>query len=145
MFGDPYVWPVAEAVSCTVTTGAGTLTITATYPGAAPSAAVTVTVAKATSQAILLATRTSYRQNAILPAILFGGVVLNNGQQAKGTVQFVSNGQVLATAPLTYGVAVTVLPRSLPKGTYPVIARFVPTDTANIAGVDSNEVVIQIK
>ncbi len=126
------------------TTPAGTLSITATYPGVEPSEAVTITVEKATAQAILLATRTSYRHNPFLPAILISGVALNNGQQAVGTVQFFSNGDVLATVPVTRGLALTVLPRSLPSGTYRIIARFVPTDAATITGADSNSVDIHI-
>jgi 5'-nucleotidase len=127
------------------TTPAGSLTVTASYPGAAPSAAVTITVAKATSQAILLTTTTSYRQGAFLPAILIGGVVLNNGQQAKGDLQLISGGKVLATVPLTHGLGITLLPRSLPKGTYQIVATFRPADSANVDGVNSNTIQIQVR
>jgi hypothetical protein len=139
--------------------GAATLRLPANTPAgvysviAAPSGTqsqvisnpIQVTVDKATSQAFLLASKTNYRQGAFLPAILIAGVGLNNGQQAQGTLQFLSNGQVIGTVPLSRGLAFDILPRSLPKGTYRLQARFLPTDPANVSGVDSNFVDIQIR
>ena len=127
------------------TTPAGTLGITANYPGAPPSTAVTVTVSRATSQVVLLATKTSYRQYALLPAIMIAGVGLTNGQTAQGQLEFTNNGAVVARVPVAHGLAFYVLPRSLGKGTYRLQATFLPTDSANIAGVSSNYVDIEIK
>ena len=106
---------------------------------------IEVTVDKATSQAILLATRTSYRQYAFLPAIMIAGVGLNNGQRAQGQLEFTNNGAVVARVPVTHGLAFYILPRSLGKGTYRLQATFLPTDSANISGVASNYVDIQIR
>ena len=106
---------------------------------------IEVTVDKATSQAILLATKTSYRQHAFLPAILIAGVALNNGQQPAGTLDFVSNGTVVHTVQLSRGLAFYILPRSLGQGTYRLQAVFTPTDSANITGVASNFIDIQVR
>ena len=106
---------------------------------------IEVTVDKATSQAILLATRTSYRQGAFLPAIMIAGVGLNNGQQAQGLLEFTNNGAVVARIQLSHGLAFYILPRSLGKGTYRLQATFLPTDSANITGVASNYVDIQVR
>ena len=106
---------------------------------------IEVTVDKATSQAILLATKTSYRQHAFLPAILIAGVALNNGQQPAGKLDFVSNGTVVHTVQLSRGLAFYILPRSLGQGTYRLQAVFTPTDSANITGVASNFIDIQVR
>jgi hypothetical protein len=102
-------------------------------------------VDKATAAAALLATKTSYRQGAFLPAILFGAVVLNNGQPARGSVDIVQDGTVIDTVPLRGGVFYYLLPRSLGKGAYTFKATYLPSDPANISGVDSNFISIQVR
>jgi 5'-nucleotidase len=101
-------------------------------------------VNKATSAAALLATKTSYKQNPFLPAVLVGAVALNNGQLARGSVQIKQNGAIVATVPLTSGFFLWVVPRNLPKNTYEYIATYVPTDP-NVSGVDSNGIFIQVR
>jgi 5'-nucleotidase len=131
-------------------TPAGVISVTARYTGsgslpAAESTPVEITVDKATAAAALLATKTSYRQGAFLPAILFGAVVLNNGQPARGSVDIVQDGTVIDTVPLRGGVFYYLLPRSLGKGAYTFKATYLPSDPANISGVDSNFISIQVR
>ena len=131
-------------------TPAGTYSVVARYSGstetpAADSAAVAVTVNKATSTAILLATKTQYRQNPFLPALLFGAVVLDNGQPAKGNVLIKQDGVVVKTVPLTSGIFIWVVPRNLPKDTYEFVATYDPADDNNVSGVDSNGIFIQVR
>ena len=131
-------------------TPAGDYSVVAKYSGstetpAADSAAVAVTVNKATSTAILLATKTQYRQNPFLPALLFGAVVLNNGQPAKGNVLIKQDGVVVKTVPLTSGIFIWVVPRNLPKDTYEFVATYDPADDNNVSGVDSNGIFIQVR
>jgi 5'-nucleotidase len=131
-------------------TPAGDYSVVAKYSGssetpAADSAAVAVTVNKATATAILLATKTQYRQNPFLPALLFGAVVLNNGQPAKGNVLIKQDGVVVKTVPLTSGIFIWVVPRNLPKDTYEFVATYDPADDNNVSGVDSNGIFIQVR
>ena len=137
-------------------TPAGTLQVVAKFTSdngwdPAESAPTTITVNKATSAAALLATKTSYRQGSFLPALLFGVVVQNNGQRAQGQMQIKlcdanqQCTQVVDTVPVQSGVFWSWLPRSLKKGAYTYVATFVPSDPANVAGVDSNKISIQIR
>jgi len=131
-------------------TQAGTLTVTARYPGTATIAGadsnpVTVTVEQARSTSVLVATRTDYRQGAFLPAILVGAVALNNGQVPRGRIDILRDGQVVGSAQVSFGLTLYLLPRSLPAGSYAFRTRFVPADAANIAGSDSNPVTIRIR
>lgn len=131
-------------------TEAGTLSVVARFAGsadtpAADSPPVTVTVQQATSAAILLATKNNYRQNPLFPAFLIGAVALNNGQLAQGKVQIVQDGKVVATVATSYGIFLWTVPRNLKKGAYTFQASYLPTDSANVLGVDSNETAIQIR
>ena len=138
-------------------TPAGTLQVVAKFTSdsgwlSAESAPTTITVNKATSAAALLATKTSYRQGAFLPALLFGIVVQNNGQWAQGQMQIklceADNKectQIVDTVPVHSGVFFSWLPRSLKRGAYTYVATFVPADPANVNGVDSNKISIQIR
>jgi len=135
--------------------GIATLTVPADTPagvysvnavsGEVLSNPVEVTVEKATSAAALLATKTSYRANPFLPALLIGAVGLNNGQRATGTVQIKQNDVVVATVPVSSSFFLWVVPRNLTKGTYKYVATFVPGDPANVSGVDSNGIFIQVR
>lgn len=131
-------------------TPAGALSVVARFAGsdqvpAAESAPVPVTVDKATSAAVLLSTKTNYRQNPFLPSLLVGVVVLNNGQPARGTVAITQDGAVVKTVQVSNGFFLWVVPRNLPKDTYEYVATYRPADENNVSGVDSNPVFIQVR
>ena len=129
----------------------GAYSITAVYTGPGSPTPVEsgnpiqLTVDKARSQAVLLASTTDFRRGSFLPALLFVGVALNNGQPATGTVQIKQDNVVVATIPTSYGLSVYVVPRSLPRGAYTFQATYVPSRPELVNGVDSNKVGFQVR
>ncbi len=108
------------------------------------SAAATVTVQKATPTVVLLTSRTSYPQNALLPAILFTLVGLDNGRIGEGTATLLVDGQEVSSTRIN-GVTLFLAPRGLPRGAHEFQVRFVPDQPQFVNEALSNKVDIQVR
>ena len=100
----------------------GALSITAHYRGSATVPAATsdpasVTVEKASSQTVLLASAKVFDRHGFVPVFLFAVVGLNNGQPARGAAQILRDGEVVDTVPVAGGLVLYRLPRSTGPGT----------------------------
>ena len=128
----------------------GSNAIIATYLGTdslagSSSAPVTVTVVKAPSLTVLLASASSQRRGTSNPVKLTAYVSVPFAGPAAGVIEFRSGNTVVATVPVQSGKASYTLPSSLAVGTYSYTASFVPTDAANIAGSKSNTARITVR
>ena len=128
----------------------GALSITAHYRGSATVPAATsdpasVTVEKASSQTVLLASAKVFDRNGFVPVFLFAVVGLNNGQPARGAAQILRDGEVLDTVPVAGGLVLYRLPRSTGPGTVTFAVRFVASQPEFVNGSDSNGVRIRVR
>ena len=126
------------------------MSVTAHYLGSdtvppATSKPVSVTVEKAGSQTVLLASATVFDRNGFFPVFLVAAVGLNNGQSARGTAQILRDGDVVDTVRVAGGLALYPLPRSSPPGTHTFAVRFVASQPEFVNGSDSNEVRIRVR
>ena len=119
----------------------GTHQVIARYLGsdtvsASESASVAVTVKAATSRTTLLPVL-PVQINGLLHSTLFAFVALDNGQAAKGTVEFREGSRVVATVQVRGGAVSTTLPK-LSRGSHTFTAVFVPSDPTTVTGSTSS-------
>jgi hypothetical protein len=132
---------------------AGAHQLTATFVPADTDAAtgstsdpVAFTVAKATSTTHVTATGAKAKgkggpQSYLLSMVAM--VALETGRAPVGTVQFSVDGQLVDSDAVSGGKADATVP--VTKGTYSVVATFVPADPANHVGSTSDPVTVQVK
>jgi len=103
---------------------------------ASESASVAVTVKAATSRTTLLPVL-PVQINGLLHSTLFAFVAFDNGQAAKGTVEFREGSRVVATVQVRGGAVSTTLPK-LSRGSHTFTAVFVPSDPTTVTGSTSS-------
>ncbi|MEZ5189305.1 MAG: ExeM/NucH family extracellular endonuclease [Microbacterium sp.] len=136
--------PVAAgAATVTVTLPAGTPAGAATLTLTAPASGTVVTVPITVERAVVAATTTTrliailpVHINRILPSTLVANVQQQGGARPEGVVVFREGEKVIATVPVTRGVATHRLGR-LGLGTHTYTATFEPADTTVASGSTS--------
>ncbi len=145
-----------------VPVAAGAATVTVTLPADAPAGAGELTLAAPVSgtvvrvpvtveQAAVPATETTTRLIAVLPvhinrlvhSTLVASVQQADGARAEGTVEFREGDTVVASIPLSRGIATHTLGR-LSRGTRTYTAVFVPADPAVATGSTSGAAKVRV-
>ncbi|WP_050761793.1 ExeM/NucH family extracellular endonuclease [Beutenbergia cavernae] len=139
---------VALTVPADATAGAHTLTLVAAPSGTTVTVPITVSEAAPPtvgSETSLWLSQTTYRSGSWLPIIAFSHVELDDGRFPRGRVEIREGDQVVASARVVLGVAITTLPRHLTPGTHTYTAHFVPSDPEAVSGSVSDPVTVRVR
>lgn len=141
---------VGGAATVTVTLPAGTAPGTAVLTVTAPASGTTVQVPVTVEAAAEPAAQTTTRLIALLPVHINRLVpstliayVQQDGGRAQGTIEFREGATVVATVPVTRGIATYTLGR-LSRGTHTYTAVFVPADPTVATGSTSGATKVRV-
>jgi hypothetical protein len=116
---------------------------TTSSSSATPTAPTTTIVQNETPTVVLLASRTSYRENALFTPILFTLVYLDDRQLARGTLELfidtMSYGEFR-----TNGIRLIQVPRGLTSGAHRLYVNFDP-DSASVNEAMSNFIDLEVR
>lgn len=133
---------VALTVPVGTPVGAQTLTLVASPSGTTVTLPITVTDTRVVSTTTLTTSTATQTFGSPATATLTATVALADGTVPTGSVDLVANGSVVATLPLTNGVATYTVPATTPAGS--LTFRAVYADTNAVKGSASADVTVTV-